>query len=225
MNVALLSHTDTANASKALRYFIDGLSNDLKSLPVVYIASEPDAQRQFFNPIADCYRQLGFNTVQYVELEQDFDAQATLKVLRAAGLVHLSGGDTFRFLYWLKQRGLDKQLYHLAENGLPIVGVSAGAMILTPDISSAILCGDTNSIGLANTSALNIMPFQFVPHVKNPQEPTAQIMDFVAHTQHDLLLCSDDDAVVLHSGLLTTESSLIPKNIHYFGQPNLVQQA
>lgn len=219
MNIALLSQTDTANAIEALGYFIDGLSNDIKSQSVVYIASEPDIERQFFNPIADMYRRIGFNNVDYIELEQGFDAVKAKRLLADAGLVHLSGGDTFRFLYWLKQRELDCYLYHLAQDGLPIIGVSAGAMVLTPDISSAVLCGDRNTIGLDNTLGLNLTPFQFVPHVNNPHKPTSQMFNFVTESQQELLLCSDDDAVVFHSGINSVKQS----HIRYFGEPNLLE--
>ncbi|PMG80947.1 hypothetical protein BCU84_00385 [Shewanella sp. 10N.286.51.B7] len=197
MNLVLLSNTASLEAMNALTFFIGNLSKDLLSLPVIYIASQPDPKRVYFTPIKIMYQQLGFKQVDYIELEDGFQANAST-LLEKAGLIHLSGGDTYRFLTGLKQRGIDKQLRCLAEEGTAIVGVSAGAMIMTPSIDSAILCGDENTVGLTDTRGLHLVSFLMVPHVSEPISNLSEIETFKLQSDNELLLCKDTDAVVIN---------------------------
>ncbi|MCL1066689.1 Type 1 glutamine amidotransferase-like domain-containing protein [Shewanella olleyana] len=196
MNLVLLSNTTSVASIDAISLLIENLSADILKQPAVYIASEPDPQRQYFEPIKQMYQALGFEQVEYMELEQGFDANSN-RLLKQSGMVHLSGGDTYRFLYWLKQRGIDKTLRCLADEGKPIVGVSAGAMIMTPSIDSAVLCGDQNQVGLADTVGLNLVSFLVVPHVSFPLKNEAKLKMFQQQSQYELLLLSDADAVTV----------------------------
>lgn len=58
------------------------------------------------------------------------------------GTVHLSGGNTYQFMESLRERKVKELLVkHLANAGL-IVGVSAGAIVLTAHIGTSSMCGD-----------------------------------------------------------------------------------
>ncbi|WP_153914414.1 Type 1 glutamine amidotransferase-like domain-containing protein [Shewanella sp. TC10] len=211
MNLVLLSNTSSVASLDAISVLIENLSSDILKLPVVYIASEPDPQRQYFEPIKHMYQALGFEQVEYMELEQGFDPNLE-RVLKQSGMVHLSGGDTYRFLYWLKQRGIDKTLRCLADEGKPIVGVSAGAMIMTPSIDSAVLCGDQNQVDLADTVGLNLVSFLVVPHVSLPLKNETEFKMFQQQSPYDLLLLSDADAV-----------TVLGYKQQLFGTPQLLQ--
>ena len=43
--------------------------------------------------------------------------------------IHLTGGNTFQFSYWLRERGLDAELKRYAKAGGVLIGVSAGAIL------------------------------------------------------------------------------------------------
>jgi peptidase E len=78
--------------------------------------------------------------------------------------INLSGGNTFRFLKSIKERGAESRLVEYARNGGILIGVSAGAMILTPSIESAFICGDVNTVGLSDLEGLELVSFFFDPH-------------------------------------------------------------
>ncbi|WP_076541619.1 Type 1 glutamine amidotransferase-like domain-containing protein [Shewanella sp. UCD-KL21] len=230
MKLALLSDGTSIASQQAIAAVVASLSIAEKQAGVVYIASEPDAQRSYFSPVAAMFKGLGFDKVSYIDLEDGYTTESE-HMLRQAGLVYLSGGDTYRFLYWLKQRGVDKLLYQLAQGDMSqdapvidrlgidrpvkhsagrstaIIGISAGAMIMTSSIDSAPLCGDTNQVGLVDTSALALVPFLYVPHISptdiDDTQSQAQFKSLSLAKQQALLCCSDNDAVVLINNQLT----------------------
>lgn len=196
MNLALVSENLTEQGKQAIAYLISQIETKGEVLCVAYFASEPDPERFFFEQIKTFYASIGVNLVHYIEIEDNYDEEF-VKVSLSSSLIHLSGGDTYRFLYWLKKRGLDLVLRNRALGGLPIVGISAGAMILTPSIDSAPLCGDVNAVDLKDTSALGLVPFLFAPHAEKSAQETAEASAIVNGKGQKLALCSDNDALVI----------------------------
>ncbi|PMG48952.1 Type 1 glutamine amidotransferase-like domain-containing protein [Shewanella sp. 10N.286.52.B9] len=241
MKLALLSDATSIASQQAIAAMVATLSIAEKQAGVVYIASEPDSQRSYFAPVAAMFKGLGFDKVNYIDLEDGYTTESE-RILRQAGLIYLSGGDTYRFLYWLKQRGLDKLLYqlalgdisqdspeidrlridrpvkHCAGTSTAIIGISAGAMIMTPSIDTAPLCGDSNQVGLIDTSALALVPFLFVPHLSATEINDAQTQSLFKSLplakQQELLCCSDDDAIVL-----------VDKQLTEFGAPTWINRS
>jgi dipeptidase E len=135
---------------------------------VGYIASSSDPERRYFLPKQQYYQRYSLDLCLYVELDDAFDA-TLLDPLFASDAIHLSGGNTFYFLYWLQQRDLLARLRDYAAQGGVLIGVSAGAILFTPSIDSALLCGDTAYAPLVDHAGLGLAPFGFVPHLAETQ--------------------------------------------------------
>ncbi|WOT06477.1 Type 1 glutamine amidotransferase-like domain-containing protein [Shewanella youngdeokensis] len=194
MNLVLASQATTHNARLAISQL---LNTQTSSIPTVgYIASAPDPQREYFNATQQLYTALNAQMCVYLELESEFSSQ-TLTALFACDVIHLSGGDTERFLTAIKQRQLIEPLTTFAHHGGAIVGVSAGAMLLTPSIVSATLCGDNITGDNAQLEALNLVPFQFVPHFKSQQLSNRQFNQQLKTLQTNVYLCGDNDAIAI----------------------------
>mgnify|MGYP000607379485 CR=1 FL=1 len=82
------------------------------------------------------------------------------------------------------------------KDGGAIVGVSAGAMLLTPSIASAALCGDVITDEEAALSAISLVNFQFVPHVTDEQLNQIHFKQQLSELKSPCYLCSDNDAVL-----------------------------
>ena len=68
--------------------------------------------------------------------------------LLACDAIHLTGGDTFYFLHWLRQRGMLSSLQrYVAEGGL-LIGVSAGAILMTANIAMEGVNGESRWKGI-----------------------------------------------------------------------------
>ncbi|MCK8046036.1 Type 1 glutamine amidotransferase-like domain-containing protein [Shewanella sp. 1CM18E] len=190
MNIALLSNPSSDNAQTAIALLLDSVKQQAGTkLNIGYIASEPDPQRQYYSQTQAMYQAHNAELNVYLELESDF-CESSLKSLLSCDVIHLSGGDTFRFLKALKQQKLLPVLRQYSVDGGAIIGVSAGAMIITPSIASAPLCGDNNDCQLDDLTALNIVDFMFVPHATDKQLKDAQQPHQTKH-QHTICFCPE----------------------------------
>lgn len=199
MKLALVSDPDTENGLAGIKYVLDALGSS--SNRIGYIASEPDPGRDFYIASQHMYNKLGGRLDCYLELESGFN-QASLKQLLACDAIHLSGGDTYRFLKWLKLRDLLPVLNQYVTDGGALIGVSAGAMIMTPSIDTAILCGDANLVGLLDLSGLSLAPFHFVPHVSLTEKTSAVARELAANSANlsRVYFCGDDTSLVIIDG-------------------------
>ncbi len=193
MNLAFISHPTTPNALRAISALLTAVAKEKPN--VGYIASQPDPDREFFTQTQRLYQSLKAQMSVYLELESGFSHEALNALLRC-DVIHLSGGDTLRFLQAVKQRKLIAVLQAFVENGGAIVGVSAGAMLLTPSIASAALCGDEVSEEESALSAVNLVDFQFVPHVTEEQSNQLHFKQQLSELKSPCYLCSDNDAVL-----------------------------
>ena len=127
-----------------------------------YISSSPDQDRIYFSPMQSYYADLGAKLTAYTDAENAEDS-SYLKTLFACDAIHLSGGNTFFFLAWLRRTGLDKKLIAYAANNC-LIGVSAGAILMTHSIETSLLCGDDDSLSDGDHAGFSLVPFNFLPH-------------------------------------------------------------
>ncbi|AQS35772.1 peptidase E [Shewanella psychrophila] len=196
MKLALVSDPNTEKGLAGIKYVLDAMGSSSKRIG--YIASQPDSARDYYLPTQQMYSKLGDRLDCYLELEEGFN-EASLKQLLDCDAIHLSGGDTYRFLKWLKYRDLLPVLHQYVTHGGALIGISAGAMIMTPSIDTAILCGDKNLVGLRDLSGLSLVPFHFVPHV-SLVEKTSNMARELAAISADLLqvyFCGDNSSLVI----------------------------
>lgn len=193
MNLAFISQPTTPNAMRAISALLTAVTKEKPN--VGYIASQPDPNRDYFAQTQLLYQSLNAQMSVYLELESGFSHEA-LNTLLSCDVIHLSGGDTQRFLQAVKQRKLIALLQAFVENGGAIVGVSAGAMLLTPSIASATLCGDEITDEESTLSAVNLVDFLFVPHVTQQQLNQIHFKQQLSELTSPCYLCSDNDAVL-----------------------------
>jgi len=218
MKLALVSDANSDNGMAAIDCVLKACGVDMPR--VAYIASEPDPERCYYRATQAIYSRLGAELSCYVELESAFDESAVTSMFNFDA-IHLSGGDTFRFLKWLQKRNLLTALQTYLGDGGALIGVSAGAMIMTPSIVSAWLCGDNNDVKLQDLSAMSLVPFQFVPHVDSDIKDGGTLIDalsdryravessFVIREQLEYVCLCPDDA-----GIAVIDDELIE-----FGRP------
>lgn len=216
MNLLLLSNHQSATGHKALAFVIEALG--LKGQAGGYIGSEPDPEGDFYRPTQAFYQGLGIGLNTYLDFEQGFN-DTVMQTLLDKPLVHLSGGDTYRFLRGLHSRNQQQKLKSYAASGHLLVGVSAGAMLLTANIETAALCGDSNTVGLENLKALCLADLLLVPHVVHSQSrdqshglsQKQRAKQLAKRHGLPVYLCSDEDALAIIDGYL-----------HCFGAPELI---
>ena len=160
-----------------------------------YIPSCADPERIHYSARQDYYADIGITLSTYFELDEDFKPERLASLLDCDG-IHLSGGNTYYFLHWIRERGIGSALVDYAERGGILVGVSAGSMILTPDITTAGLCGDVNDVGLRDMSGLGLVEMEFLPHLDGSSEVSG-LMERSAETDRPVYGCRDGEGIVV----------------------------
>ncbi|MGN4222211.1 Type 1 glutamine amidotransferase-like domain-containing protein [Burkholderia gladioli] len=128
-----------------------------------HVPAEPDPRLLHFHRQADYYRSIGAELVARVD-PRDPASEAAWSSVLSCDAIHLSGGNTFSFLSWLRRGdGLSRLARYAAEGGV-LIGVSAGAILMTPSIESALLCGDIRDPESTDDAGLALVDFRFWPH-------------------------------------------------------------
>ena len=164
-----------------------------------YIPSSSDPERIWFKQKQLYYEALGLNLSVYFEIDADYEPEK-VNWLWACDAIHLSGGNTYHFLYWLRARGLVVPLREYVAKGGILIGTSAGAILMTPEIGTASLCGDASLAGepMADLSALGLVDFGFLPHI-NQVDSAATLLPEYSRKHHRVIYgCQDGDGIVVN---------------------------
>lgn len=135
---------------------------------IAYVASSPEESRFYFERKKRYYSLLGIDLAEYFD-QQILESSDARKRLVSYSAIHLSGGNTFAFRNWVFSQGVDAILTQYCNSGGMLIGTSAGAILMTPDISTAILCGD-GADKKDGTSGLNLVDFCIWPHYEKSDE-------------------------------------------------------
>lgn len=177
-----------------------------------YIPSGPDPQRYFFKARKTHYARLGFDTPVYYDLDEPHRAE-DIAELFACDAIHLSGGHTGDFLARLKRSGMLGALRDWASAGGVLIGVSAGAILMTPTIAVDALFLGEKPENVANGDALDLLPFEFFPHLGDDAAYLPALVHYSALTPRPILACTDEDGIVVTNG-----------KVECFGKPVWIKQ-
>lgn len=172
MNLLLMSKTSIDNPIE--QYFFKSIGKFPTS--ITYIPSKTDATRKYFEKIKDHFTKIGITEVSYCDFDMEY-SNHSLTILKKSECIYLSGGKTPYFLEQLQKRKIKDTLIHLAENGCPIIGVSAGALIMGNNLD--ILLDDPEegkaTISMANKQGVGLFDFEFWPHFGKNKEDESRL--------------------------------------------------
>lgn len=163
-----------------------------------YIPSASDPGGQYYQDRKTYYSALGVDVVVSCELDNHYQPENFARMLQCDG-IHLSGGNTFHFLYWLQRRGLLEDLRRFVARGGVLIGTSAGAILMTPEISSSAFCEDVPLPGeeLEDLAALNLLDFAFFPHINVFPEHERQLLEYSRQHAYPIYGCADGDGIIV----------------------------
>ncbi len=120
-------------------------------------------------------------------------------VLRGAALAYIPGGNTFLLNHRLHTGGLMAYLRKKVRNGLPVVGVGAGAVICGPNILTS---NDLNLVPTPHFDGLDASPFNFHVDYVDDVFRDAWLADY--HSFHDnAVIMLEDEAYLKIDGKKT----------------------
>jgi len=187
-----------------LRYIIEASKPYLEEKDEPLVAYMPLASlyaEKWYEMNQSAFRGLA----QLKEINAELMTQKEIEnVIRDAALVYITGGNTFLLNHRLHVSGVMPYLKKKIQNGLPLVGFSAGMIVCGPNILTS---KDMNTVETNYFYGLHATPFNFVAHY--PKDAYGQSVrdewlgDY--HFFHDnpvIMLC--DDAYVKVDGKKTS---------------------
>jgi dipeptidase E len=104
------------------------------------------------------------------------DHRRLYQIIMNSDAVYLTGGNTFEFLDYAHHSDLFEMLEEFEAGGGVILGDSAGSIILSPNIATALIpttCPDEHHIEMDSYLGMGRIPFHISPHF----EPNADVAE------------------------------------------------
>lgn len=175
------------------------------SFKLGYIPSRTDKERKYFGKAKNFFASLGVKNFLYFDIDQEFDVSTVVPLTTCDG-IYLSGGNTFYFLKKLKERKLDFLLTVLAQSGKLLIGVSAGAILMSKSLKLAESI-DENEVQLKVLDSLNLVDFEFMPHWQSEKSKMKELLDYSLNQEGSIYTCADGSGIVIAE-----------RRVDYFGE-------
>lgn len=116
-------------------------------------------------------------------------------------IIFLSSGNTFSFIKHLRDYGLIPSLNRFLKRGGILAGASAGAIVMTPNIMTAVVPfadSDPNHVGVRSMKGMNLVGFEFSPHFD--EDHSEELRSYSRFTDNPVLACEDGSGLVVRNG-------------------------
>ncbi len=154
-----------------------------KGKKIAYIASSSDFTRKYFNQTLKFYEQFEIQDMKYIDLDEEY-IKSFDKILEEADIIHLAGGKVNHFAKNINLRKYDILIKNAIEQGKMAIGVSAGGLVMGPDLKITKIYEKVQSDEYENP--MNIVDFVFVPHIEKVEKSLHNIdIDYKIQTCKD----------------------------------------
>lgn len=168
---------------------------------VTYIPAGSYDSEIEFNGIIKQYNRFGITRFLHFPIDVYFDQTMRNEAFKS-DIIHLGGGNTFHFLTYLKSTGILKQLKDFVKSGGVLTGLSAGGIVMTPNIQTASFPSfdcDENYDNIKNFKAMNFVDFEFFPHYKNSPRYDKELLAYSKKIKIPLYACPDGSGIVVEN--------------------------
>ncbi len=163
---------------------------------LAYIPSASDNSRRYYREKCEYYKKYDIEDLLYFDLNKEYDP-SLIEELLACDAIHLSGGDPFQFLGSMRKRNFGPVLKkYLADGGI-LLGISAGAIVLTPSINISHVFYKSRT---DQHHAVGLVDFHFLPHWNQRQDRLDAVQKFSVDNQATVYACQDGDGMVIRGG-------------------------
>jgi dipeptidase E len=167
-----------------------------ESPKLAYIPSASDNTRKYFSDKCQYYKRYGIGDLMYFDLNKEYDPSKTEELL-ACDAIHLSGGDPFQFLGSIRKRNFGPVLKKYWQGGGILLGISAGAILLTPSISISHVFYQSRT---DKHQAVGLVDFHFLPHWNLREQKLKDVCLFSSENNNTVYACSDGDGMIIREG-------------------------
>lgn len=174
--------------------FLEMIGKDKPKL--AYIPSASDSTRKYYCEKCEYYKKYGIEGLLYFDLNKEYDPSLTDELL-ACDAIHLSGGDPFQFLGAIRKRDFGPVLKKYHADGGILLGISAGAIVLTPSINISHVFYKSRT---DQHQAVGLVDFHFLPHWNLREDRLEAVKRFSLENKATVYACCDGAGMVMQGG-------------------------
>jgi dipeptidase E len=127
----------------------------------------------------------------------NLDKPVSFEEVKDFDVIYVCGGNTFYLLEKVRETGFDKVIIEFAKTDKLYFGVSAGSILVCPNIDIASPF-DENDVNLTDLTGLNLTDVIVSPHYKDEEKTT--IDNFKKKTQYEVVPLTDEQALLVIDG-------------------------
>lgn len=176
--------------------FLKLVNKSASEISVAFITTAAKAEKDtsYLEEDLNDLREIGIKKIKQIDIS---DPKVNWeRTLIDSDVIWIEGGNTFYLLQELKKAGLDKNLNNYLGDKV-FVGVSAGSIVVTPDISIAsVPPGDSNDVGMEEFKGLGWVDFEVSPHTIN-YVPLDNVERYAKNLERKLYAYDDNSAVLV----------------------------
>jgi dipeptidase E len=194
------------------------IENIDKPVMTIFMSDSDTFKAKYAYPIIDYFKKCGFSKVNVCLYPKNLEEQAVIakeyvdiefiaidEAFKSTA-IFLSGGNSYYFLNAIKKAKIFENIKEFALNGGLLVGLSAGSMLMTPDISNSNIptydpC--PNEVGEVNFTALSLVDFYFFPHFDGNKQYLEEVKAFAKAKRKTCYLCNDTSGIYVEDSKLT----------------------
>jgi dipeptidase E len=116
--------------------------------------------------------------------------------LNDVDVVLMFGGNEYHYVYHIRRLSLVSAIKEFVDSECLYIGISAGSIIMGPDVNMEHWSMASNDIGLEDTSGFGYVDFITVPHIDTRADPE-KVLEFHKETGKKLIYLTDKQGVLV----------------------------
>lgn len=169
---------------------------------IITTASPLKENNKYAQKAKEDFKEMGFQNIHFIDLE--FESP---ECLTQQDVIYINGGNPFNLLFHTKKSGADNIFRQLVLKNVVIIGVSAGAVLLGPNIKVVhFFTPQMDKLNIQDYSALGLTDKLVFPHYdredlfKDSTNKTIEdrLKDFEALENCEITRLNDDGYITVH---------------------------
>ena len=188
----ILTSTGLAN-KKIKHHFLQIINKPVSQIKIIFVptASRSKEELKYVDKSKRELLDLGIleNNIKTLNLDKPFSFQE----VEDFDVIYVCGGNTFYLLKKVRETGFDKIIKEFLKKDKLYFGVSAGSILVCPNIDIAIPFDD-NDVNLTDLKGLDLIKIIVFPHYKDEEKRI--INDFRKKLNYEIIPLKDSQALL-----------------------------